>query len=111
VHPTSIAQTIESQELIATAASKGNTMAILSSTIYDLFVGTLGFIVFVFATSMIYSVYFGPLAKFPGPKLAAATLMYEFYYDVILKGQYTWKIRKLHQEYGLSISSHIQCKK
>jgi ornithine cyclodeaminase/alanine dehydrogenase-like protein (mu-crystallin family) len=40
-------------------------------------------------------VYFGPLAKFPGPKLAAATLWYEFYYDVILKGRYSFKIKEL----------------
>ena len=50
----------------------------------------------------IYSVYFGPLAKFPGPKLAAATLWYECYYDVVLGGQYTFKIKELHQQYGMS---------
>jgi hypothetical protein len=49
----------------------------------------------------IYSVYLGPLAKFPGPKLAAATLWYECYYDVILGGQYTFKIEELHRKYGM----------
>lgn len=49
----------------------------------------------------IYSVYLGPLSKFPGPKLAAATLWYECYYDVILGGQYTFKIEELHRKYGM----------
>lgn len=48
----------------------------------------------------IYRVYFSPLSKFPGPKIAAATLWYEFYYDVILSGQYTFKIQELHKQYG-----------
>jgi hypothetical protein len=46
-------------------------------------------------------VFLGPLSKFPGPKLAAATLWYEFYYDVILKGRYTFKIKELHKQYGI----------
>jgi hypothetical protein len=46
----------------------------------------------------IYRVYSSPLAKFPGPKLAALTLWYEFYYDVWLGGQYIWKIRELHEQ-------------
>lgn len=41
-----------------------------------------------------------PLAKFPGPPLAAITRWYEGYYDVIQDGQYTFKIRELHQIYG-----------
>ena len=49
-----------------------------------------------------YRLYFHPLAKFPGPKLAAATLWYEFYYDCILFGQYTFKIGRMHEKYGLS---------
>ncbi|KAI1978936.1 hypothetical protein LOZ54_006196 [Ophidiomyces ophidiicola] len=49
---------------------------------------------------VIHRLYFSPLSKFPGPKLAAATLWYEFYYDVVLKGQYTFKIKSLHQKYG-----------
>ncbi|KAL1856024.1 hypothetical protein Plec18170_003892 [Paecilomyces lecythidis] len=48
----------------------------------------------------IYRLYFSPLAKFPGPKLAALTLWYEFYYDVVLSGQYVFHIRDLHKEYG-----------
>ncbi|KAI9767291.1 MAG: hypothetical protein M1839_004535 [Geoglossum umbratile] len=48
----------------------------------------------------VYRLYFSPIAKFPGPKLAALTLWYEFYYDVIMRGRYTWKIWELHQEYG-----------
>lgn len=51
-------------------------------------------------TGVVYRLYLSPLAKFPGPKLAAATLWYEAYYDVIKKGQYTLKIRELHVQYG-----------
>ncbi|WEW62046.1 hypothetical protein PRK78_007546 [Emydomyces testavorans] len=50
--------------------------------------------------SIAYRLYFSPLSQFPGPRLAAATLWYEFYYDVILKGQFTFKIKELHQKYG-----------
>ena len=42
-----------------------------------------------------------PLAKFPGPRLAALTLWYEFYYDVIKNGRYMWEIEKMHAKYGL----------
>jgi hypothetical protein len=57
-----------------------------------------------FVVRRVYSVYFGPLSKFPGPKLAAATLWYEFYYDVILQGHYTFKIKELHEKYGMCVS-------
>ncbi|KAF2147767.1 putative P450 monooxygenase [Myriangium duriaei CBS 260.36] len=48
----------------------------------------------------IYRLYFSPLAKFPGPKLAAATSWYEFYFDVVKNGSYIWKIKELHEQYG-----------
>ncbi len=44
----------------------------------------------------------GPLAGFPGPKLAALTLWYECYYDVFKSagGMYIWKIEEMHKKYG-----------
>ena len=48
----------------------------------------------------IYRLYFDPLSKFPGPKIAALTLWYEFYYDVIKRGRYTFEIEKMHKVYG-----------
>jgi hypothetical protein len=49
---------------------------------------------------IVYRLYLSPLAKFPGPRLAAVTYLYEGYYDVVKRGKYTFKIRDLHQEYG-----------
>jgi hypothetical protein len=60
------------------------------------------FAVVFLTTGAIYRLYFSPLAKFPGPKLAALTLWYEFYYDVIKRGKFTWKIQQMHQKYGKS---------
>ncbi|KAF2870695.1 cytochrome P450 [Massariosphaeria phaeospora] len=48
----------------------------------------------------IYRLHFSPVATFPGPRLAALTYWYEFYYDVIRKGSYTWRIQDLHDKYG-----------
>ncbi|CCC14864.1 hypothetical protein SMACR_07590 [Sordaria macrospora] len=51
---------------------------------------------------------FHPLYKFPGPKIAAATFLYEAWYDWILEGQYTNRIREMHRVYGpiIRISPH-----
>jgi hypothetical protein len=49
----------------------------------------------------IYRLYFSPLAAYPGPKLAALSNWYEFYYDVICQGQFTFKIQELHKQYGM----------
>lgn len=45
-----------------------------------------------------------PIAHYPGPRLAASTFWYEFYYDVVCKGRYSWKIQQLHQIYGKFIT-------
>lgn len=51
----------------------------------------------------VYRLYWSPIATFPGPKLAAVSLWYEFYYDVVLGGQYCFKIDELHDLYGTLI--------
>lgn len=48
----------------------------------------------------VYRLYLGPLAKFPGPRLAALSNWYEFYYDVLKDGDFTWQIKRLHMKYG-----------
>ncbi|KAK7748143.1 hypothetical protein SLS53_001397 [Cytospora paraplurivora] len=57
-------------------------------------------IVLYYATVALYRLYLHPLARFPGPKLAAVTRWYEGYYDLYLSGQYTLKIAELHKQYG-----------
>ncbi|KAL2408013.1 Cytochrome P450 monooxygenase [Exophiala dermatitidis] len=71
-----------------------------SSSLSALLFTALGLALLYVACLVVYRVYFHPLAKFPGPKLAAATLWYEFYYDVVKRGQFTFKIKELHQKYG-----------
>ena len=41
-----------------------------------------------------------PLSGIPGPKLAAATYLPEFWYDVVKYGCYTKEIARLHRVYG-----------
>ena len=55
----------------------------------------------------VWRLYLCPLAGFPGPKLAALTLWYECYYDVLKPGGglYIWKIEEMHKKYGKSILS------
>lgn len=48
----------------------------------------------------IYRLYFHPIAHFPGPKLAGLTRWYEFYYEVIRQGNFTFHIQDLHKKYG-----------
>ncbi|KAK7935892.1 cytochrome P450 [Apiospora marii] len=43
---------------------------------------------------------FHPLHKFPGPRLAAATFIYEFWFDFVRHGRYVNEIRKMHEIYG-----------
>jgi len=43
---------------------------------------------------------FHPLSHFPGPKIAAASYLYEAYYDWWLVGRYGRVIAHMHKTYG-----------
>ncbi|MCJ1247172.1 hypothetical protein MMC30_004384 [Trapelia coarctata] len=58
------------------------------------------FIAYAFTTA-IYNIYFHPLSKFPGPKLAAATKFPIAY--VSWKGDLSHWLRKLHNDYNSEI--------
>jgi len=51
----------------------------------------------------VHRLYLSPLAAYPGPKLAALSNWYEFYYEVIQQGQFTFHIQELHKIYGKAI--------
>lgn len=73
-------------------------MAIFTQELSFTIVG-LSFIAYLLA-KVIYRLYLSPLAKIPGPRWAAATVFYEAYYSIVKDGQFLFKIRDLHEEYG-----------
>ena len=65
-----------------------------------LLLGLLGCFVYAIVLG-VYRLWFHPLAKFPGPRTAALTFCYEFFYEVFpYQGRYMWKIKELHEQYG-----------
>jgi hypothetical protein len=68
--------------------------------------GGAGAVLFLYGVSRVaYRLYLHPLAKFPGPKLAAATQFYEIYYDIVKKGKFIWEIERMHEVYGKNIET------
>lgn len=63
---------------------------------YGIIVSTLYYVGLV-----IWRLYFHPLSKYPGPRLAAATRWYEFYDDVIRGGVTSQRYPALHKRYGM----------
>jgi len=53
-----------------------------------------------FSSLVIYRLFFHPLSKVPGPKLAAISRFYDFYYDCVQGGKFSFRIEELHDLYG-----------
>jgi cytochrome P450 len=61
----------------------------------------LGIGVLGYACALVcYRLYLSPLSRFPGPKLAAATGWYEFYFDWWCRGKFVFHVEELHKKYG-----------
>ncbi|KAI5927642.1 cytochrome P450 [Camillea tinctor] len=60
-------------------------------------------VVTYYGTVVFYRLFLHPLARFPGPRLAAISRWYEGYYDIVQGGKYTSKIAELHKTYGAII--------
>jgi hypothetical protein len=52
------------------------------------------------SSRVIYNVYFHPLVAIPGPKIAAATYLYQTYYSIVGGSRFYLQIGKLHEIYG-----------
>jgi len=61
----------------------------LSAGIFAWFIGVVG-----------YRAFFHPLAKVPGPPLAALTYLYVFYFNIGKTSRLYAHIEKLHERYG-----------
>lgn len=48
----------------------------------------------------VYRLRFHPLAHIPGPRLTAATHLYEFFYNVVRPGVFLFEIEAMHRKYG-----------
>jgi hypothetical protein len=58
---------------------------------------------------VLYNLYQHPLAHIPGPKLAAATYLYQTYYALAGgKSRYYIKVSELHKKYGRVKNSQRQ---
>lgn len=87
-------------------------MSLINSTLHLFALITptiIGAIALTCATVFITSrLYLHPLSKFPGPKIAAVSRWYEFYYDVVLGGAFVGHLPELHKKYGILSSCSKQ---
>lgn len=58
-----------------------------------------GYLIIIVFQSL-YRITLHPLAKFPGPKLAAASRWYEVYFELFVGGVWSDQISLLHERYG-----------
>ncbi|PFH57702.1 hypothetical protein XA68_14681 [Ophiocordyceps unilateralis] len=60
----------------------------------------LGALLAYLVVRTVYRLCFHPLSSIPGPRLTAATHLYEFLYNVVRPGVFLFEIEAMHRKYG-----------
>jgi hypothetical protein len=95
--PLSTTQTLKARNLFIPANYFPQpNMKVNQTYLYIFCVGSL----FYIGAVIFYRLVLSPLAQFPGPRLAAATRLYEIYFQIVKGGTFTWHINDLHDKYG-----------
>ena len=68
-------------------------------------VGLLVLLAISAITLVAYRLCLSPLAQVPGPKIAAVSGLYEFYHDCLRGGKYIFEIERMHNVYGMLLST------
>ncbi|KAF9465534.1 cytochrome P450 [Collybia nuda] len=72
----------------------------MSNTSYNVLVTTCSSALAFIAFWGVQRLFFHPLSRFPGPPLAALTLWYKAYYDIIMDGGWSTHLDYLHEKHG-----------
>lgn len=84
-----------------TVTSLHNLYALVSSaTLTSLLPAVAVLYICGVASVALYRLYFHPISRFPGPRIAAVTGWYQAYYDIWKGGKMTQNIAVLHKKYG-----------
>lgn len=79
--------------------ASGRTPVMINPT--SIVLGLVAYVALRSACVSIYNLYYHPLAKFPGPKYAAATEWHKTYQEVICQRSWVSLLKELHARYGM----------
>ncbi|KAJ5719775.1 benzoate 4-monooxygenase cytochrome P450 [Penicillium malachiteum] len=81
--------------------SVGTVQSSIGSLSISQMIGSLLLVIRLKAVwTVVYNLFFHPLKNFPGPTLAAATYLYEYWFEIFRGGTYLFEVERLHEIYG-----------
>jgi hypothetical protein len=74
--------------------------SLLPAPLKLVFTAVFAISIIYYVGSIVYRLYFHPLANIPGPLFAKITYLYFFYYNCLCGGRFYMKIDELHKIHG-----------